>query len=102
MVVLMEPANMSSAEAFLLMMKQAPQYTLMGERSYGSSGNPRPVPLANGVSVHLPSWVTFTPEGIMLEGKGVSPDVFLEFPRDSTDEDPLIDAALEWFTSHRK
>ena len=93
---------MSSAEAFLQMMKQAPHCTLMGEGSYGSSGNPQPVPLANGVSVLLPSWVTFTPDGIALEGKGVSPDVFVAFSRDSTDEDPLIDVALEWSTSHRK
>ena len=92
-VVLMGQANMSAAEAFLLMMKQAPHCTLMGERSYGSSGNPRPVPLANGVTVYLPSWITFTLDGIPLEGNGVAPDVFVPFPRESANADPLIDAA---------
>ena len=68
-VVLMGQSNMSTAEAFLLMMKQTPHCTLMGERSYGSSGNPRPVPLANGVSLFLPSWTA------------IAPDVFVPFPR---------------------
>ena len=93
-VVLMGPVNMSSCEAFLLMMKQAPQCTLMGEKSYGSSGNPKPVHLANGVTVFLPSWVALTPDGEPFEGKGISPDVHVEFP-DGSEADPLINAALE-------
>ncbi|MCY3684527.1 MAG: S41 family peptidase [Gemmatimonadetes bacterium] len=94
-VVLMGPVNMSSCEAFLLMMKQAPQCTLMGEKSYGSSGNPKPVRLANGVTVFLPSWVALTPDGEPFEGKGISPDVYVEFPDEPGDQDPLINAALE-------
>ena len=94
-VVLMGPVNMSSCEAFLLMMKQAPQCTLMGEKSYGSSGNPKPVRLANKVRVFLPSWVALTPDGEPFEGKGISPDVHVEFPDEPGDQDPLINAALE-------
>ena len=94
-VVLMGPVNMSSCEAFLLMMKQVPQCTLMGEKSYGSSGNPKPISLANGVTVFLPSWVALTPDGEPFEGKGISPDVHVEFPHGSED-DPLINAALEF------
>ena len=94
-VILMGPVNMSSCEAFLLMMKQVPQCTLMGEKSYGSSGNPKPVRLANGVTVFLPSWVALTPDGEPFEGKGISPDVHVEFPDELKDQDPLINAALE-------
>ena len=65
-VVLMGPVNMSSCEAFLLMMKQAGA-ALMGEKSYGSSGNPKPVRLANGVTVFLPSWMALTPDGDPFE-----------------------------------
>ena len=93
-VVLMGPVNMSSCEAFLLMMKQAPQCTLMGEKSYGSSGNPKPVRLVNGVTVFLPSWVALTPDGEPFEGKGISPDIHVEFP-DGSEDDPLINAAFE-------
>ena len=93
-VVLMGPVNMSSCEAFLLMMKQAPKCTLMGEKSYGSSGNPKPISLANKVTVFLPSWVALTSDGEPFEGKGISPDVHVEFP-DGSEDDPLINAALE-------
>ena len=93
-VVLMGPVNMSSCEAFLLMMKQAGA-ALMGEKSYGSSGNPKPVRLANEVTVFLPSWVALTPDGEPFEGKGISPDVHIEFPDEPGDQDPLINAALE-------
>ena len=69
-VVLMGPANVSSAEAFLLMMRQAPRCTLMGDSSYGNSGNPKPVALANGVTAFLPSWVALTLDEGSLEGNG--------------------------------
>lgn len=77
------------------MMKQVPQCTLMGEKSYGSSGNPKPVRLANGVTVFLPSWMALTADGEPFEGKGISPDVHVEFPDEPEDQDPLINAALE-------
>lgn len=54
--VLTGPAVMSSCEAFLLMMKQVPGCKLVGENSYGGSGNPKPTDLGNGVTVFLPSW----------------------------------------------
>lgn len=84
----------------VLMMEQAPQCTLMGERTYGSSGNPQPVPLANGVTVHLPTWVAMTPGGVPIEGKGVSPDVAIAFPGGPGNEDPIVDAALEWLAAN--
>ena len=99
-MVLMGPANVSSAEAFLLMMRQAPRCTLMGDSSYGSSGNPKPVALANGVTAFLPSWVALTLDEDSLEGNGVSPDVAVAFPDEPPDEDPLISAAVEWLASH--
>lgn len=95
-VVLMGPVNVSSCEAFLLMMKQVSQCTLMGEMSYGSSGNPQPVSLSNGVIVFLPSWVAFTPDGDPFEGKGLSPDVHVAFSTDTTGEDLLINTALDF------
>jgi hypothetical protein len=74
-VVLMGPQNMSSCESFLLMMRQVGGCKLVGARSYGSSGNPKPVELSNGVTVLLPSWQDMLPDGSLLEGIGVLPDV---------------------------
>ncbi len=96
LAVLMGPANMSSCEAFLLMMKQIKQAQLIGEPSYGSSGNPQPHEIGDGIIVHLPSWQAMLPDGELLEGQGVQPDVLVETEAaDFSSEDPVINAALE-------
>lgn len=69
-VVLMGPANLSSCESFLLMMKQGKNVTLMGTKSGGSSGNPKPFELENGVMLYVPSWKDMLPDGSPLEGAG--------------------------------
>ncbi|MBI5821582.1 MAG: hypothetical protein HZA88_21645 [Verrucomicrobia bacterium] len=90
--VLIGPANMSSAESFILMMKQSPAVTLIGQRTYGSSGNPKPHALGNGVTVYLPSWKEFAPNGDVIETQGVAPDVEVPFSREAR---PNRDAVLE-------
>lgn len=93
--VLMGPMNMSSCESFLLMMKQVPGCVLVGQKSYGSSGNPQPVDLGNGVTLMCPSWKVLLPDGTELEGRGVTPDVEVKAAASKTDlPDPAIAAAL--------
>lgn len=94
--VLMGRANMSSAEAFLLMMKQAPNVTLIGSQSYGASGNPQAQTLANGVTVYLPSWKAMLPDGTPLESKGIAPTIDVKTtPRDFVSRDPVLEKAIE-------
>lgn len=94
--VLMGPNNMSSNESFLLMMRTSPRCKLIGERSFGSSGNPKPHDLGNGVTVLLPSWKDMLPDGKVLEGKGVEPDIKVETkPGDFAKSDPVLDAAVK-------
>lgn len=93
--VLMGPVNMSSAEAFLLMMKQVPGAKLLGTRSYGASGNPQPHVLANGVTVLLPSWKARTAEGVEFEGQGLAPAI--EVPASAAElkeKDPVLASAV--------
>ncbi len=94
--VLMGPANMSSNEAFLLMMKQCQQACLVGEKSMGSSGNPQPHDLGHGISVMLPSWQSAFPDETILEGRGVEPDHTVNStPTDFASRDPILNAAAE-------
>lgn len=93
--VLTGPANMSSCEAFLLMMKQAPQALLVGATSYGSSGNPQPHVLADGLTVMLPSWQALQPDGSTIEGEGIHPHIHVEGePADFAEGDPVLREAL--------
>ena len=93
--VLMGPANMSSCEAFLLMMKQAPKALLVGAESYGSSGNPQPHVLGPGLTVMLPSWQALQPDGSTIEGEGITPHIHVKAPPTKfVDGDPVLEEAL--------
>ena len=73
--VLIGPKVGSSCESFVLMMKQGSRVKLVGDVTKGSSGNPKAVELGNGVTVFLSSWEDQLPDGTVLEGRGVRPDV---------------------------
>jgi C-terminal processing protease CtpA/Prc len=82
------------------MMRHGAGARLFGERSGGSSGNPKPHDLGNGVTAFLPSWQDMLPDGTLLEGKGVEPDqVVKAAPGDFARGDPVLDAALKWLRS---
>jgi hypothetical protein len=94
-VVLMGPANISSCESFLLMMRAAGQ-TLIGAPSLGHSGSPQPHDLGNGVVVWLPSWRSLGADGRDLEGVGIMPDITVAAqPADFAMADPVLARALE-------
>ncbi len=95
-VVLSGPVVMSSNEAFILMMKAAPRATVIGGRTQGSSGNPKPYDLGNGVTVFLPSWQALTAKGKVFEGVGIEPDEAVDAsPASLRRGDPVLERALE-------
>jgi hypothetical protein len=99
--VLMGQENMSSCEAFLLMMKQVPDCKLIGEKSYGSSGNPKPYELGNEVTIWLPSWKALRPDETCFEGQGIEPDINIVATESQLREkDPVLEAALKYLKSN--
>lgn len=95
-VVLSGKHVMSSCESFLLMMKQVPGCKIIGETSYGSSGNPQAYELPNGVTANIPSWRAMTPDGKPIEGKGIKPDIEVKTKRiDFMTGDPVLERALK-------
>ena len=85
----------SSGEAFLLMMKQVPGAVLVGAASQGSSGNPQPYDLRNGVTVFCHRGKIMTPDGQEIEGVGIAPDIAVAAtPDDFKNADPVLEAAL--------
>ncbi|MFA9388716.1 MAG: S41 family peptidase [Prolixibacteraceae bacterium] len=94
--VLAGPKVMSSNESFVLMMQQLPNVKVVGMPTYGSSGNPLPYELANGVTVYLPSWLAYTIDGKLIEGNGIEPDVLIETKDgDFQNSDVVVDAVLK-------
>lgn len=90
--VLMGPRCFSSNETFLLMMRAAGA-RLIGERSHGSSGNPQPVDLGNGVTLMVPSWEALDASGRSFEGIGLTPDTEVRKPS-AAGRDAVLEAAL--------
>jgi hypothetical protein len=98
--VLMGPRCFSSNETFLLMMRHGAKAKLVGERTYGSSGNPQAINLRNGVTLMVPSWEALDADGNPLEGRGITPDIAAA-PGDDPARDGVLDAALQWLRNDR-
>jgi len=93
--VLSGPAVMSSNESFILMMKQVPNSKIVGMKSFGSSGNPVPIELSNGIKIYLPSWQAYTLEGKLIEGNGINPDIEIITTKDDFQKkDGLFEKAV--------
>ena len=93
--VLIGPRCLSSCEAFVLMMRQAERAVLVGSRTGGSSGNPQPHVLPNGVTVWLPSWRATDADGECFEGVGIAPDIEVRATASDFERgDPVLEAAL--------
>ena len=74
-VCLVGPRCVSSGEGLAAMMAAINHVTLVGSPTRGASGNPMPVKLPNGTSVHYSRWVSLLPDGTPIEGTGIIPDI---------------------------
>jgi len=94
---------MSSNESFVQMLGQARDCTVVGQRTYGSSANPKPHELPNGVTIFIPSWQDLLPDGTCNEGVGLAPDVEVAAtPADLEKSDPILAKALELLRARLK
>ena len=95
-IVLQGQRTMSSAESLALMFAQCPQVTTMGDRTAGSSGNPRMVETRGKIKVRLPRWDDRDPQQNVIEGKGIPPEVQVDAkPEELTKtSDPVFKKAL--------
>lgn len=95
-VVLTSRYVMSSNESFVMMLRQAPDCVVVGQNTFGSSGNPKPVDLGNGVTALIPSWQDLQLDGTPFEGVGLAPDVAVACTaRDLETRDPILERGLE-------
>ncbi|HEX5054849.1 MAG TPA: S41 family peptidase [Planctomycetota bacterium] len=87
---------MSSNESFVMMLQQARDCTVIGQPTFGSSGNPKPFDLGNEVTIVVPSWQDLRLDGTVIEGEGLAPDVLVPCTdKDLETHDPILEKALE-------
>lgn len=96
-VVLQGQRTMSSAESFVMMLAQCPQVTTLGDRTAGSSGNPRQLSPGAGITVNLPRWNPLDAAGKPFDAAGIAPDVAIKAGEDAfrDNRDPVLEAALK-------
>ena len=95
-VLLQGQKTMSSAESTALMFAQCKTVTTLGDRTAGSSANPRRLELPGDIIVNLPRWIDLDPKGKPIDGVGVEPDVVspANNPSHFKQGDPVFEQAL--------
>jgi hypothetical protein len=96
-ILLIGQKCMSSNESFIAMMSGATNVTIMGDHTCGSSGNPRIVKLPLDMTVSVPRWIDYLPDGTLLDERGFQPQVPFKAEPGAFDgrRDDLLTAALE-------
>ena len=96
-ILLMGQGCFSACESFCAMMAACPNVTTMGDYSRGSTGFPIPFKLEGGIEIFVPQWIAYMPDGQVIDGQGVLPDIpFTPKPNSFTDDrDELLSTALE-------
>lgn len=92
-IVLQGAACLSSNESFILMMKASPRVVTLGDTTGGSSANPKPHVLPNGTTVLVPSWEDMQPDGTPIEGRGIAPDIAVQWVEGHGD--PVMSRAMQ-------
>lgn len=103
-IVLQGQRTMSSAESFVLMLSQAPQVTTMGDRTAGSSGNPRVLDAGAGIQITVPRWNPLDADGEPFDTVGIAPNVVMTANADGFQgkQDPVLSTALEHLRTKAK
>jgi hypothetical protein len=96
-VLLIGQKCMSSNESFVAMMSGDPDLVTMGDHTCGSSGNPEIIELPLDLTVSVPRWIDYLPDGSVLDERGFQPQIVFK-PEPSAFQgrrDDLLSAALE-------
>ena len=96
-VVLSDASCFSATDIFLGALKGRPRITLMGSASGGGSARSQRFSLSHsGIRIQCASMVSYRPNGLLYDGRGVEVDVSLPIgPRDLLHEgtDTVLEAA---------
>jgi len=95
-ILLIGQKCMSSCESFVGMMMGATNVTTMGDHTCGSSGNPQIVELPLEMTVGVPRWIDYLPDGSPLDEHGFQPRIAFTPSAESFNgsRDDLLSAAL--------
>ena len=95
MVVLVNEFSASASEVFTGAIIDNNRATVVGSITFGKGSVTNLWPLNDGSGVNFTTARWFTPNGSLIEGEGLTPDVLLEPLDEDEDEDVYLDRAIE-------
>ena len=95
MVVLVNKFSASASEVLTGAIIDNQRATVIGETTFGKGSVTNLWPLVDGSGVNFTTARWFTPNGSLIEGEGITPDVLLDPIGEDEDEDLHLDRAIE-------
>ncbi len=97
MVVLVDQYSASASEIVAGALQDRGRAVLIGEQTVGKGSVQVPYDLDDGSQFRVTIARWFTPDEQMIHDNGLTPDIKVEFPMDTAeDEDPQLDRAIEY------
>jgi carboxyl-terminal processing protease len=95
MVVLVNEFSASASEVFTGAIIDNDRATVIGTTTFGKGSVTNLWPLVDGSGVNFTTARWFTPNGLLIEGEGITPDVILDPVDADEDEDVHLEQAIE-------
>ncbi|MDA0262548.1 MAG: S41 family peptidase [Chloroflexi bacterium] len=95
MVVLVNRFSASASEVFTGAIIDNNRATVIGATTFGKGSVTNLWPLDGGSGVNFTTARWFTPNGSLIEGEGITPDIILDPLQPDDDEDLQLDRAIE-------
>lgn len=96
MVVLVNGNTASASEIFAGTLKDYDKAEIIGTTTFGKGIVQTIIPLNDGSALKLTTSEYYTPEGICIHGKGIEPDLTVEYDAEA-EEDNQLQAAMDFF-----
>lgn len=95
MVVLVNEFSASASEVFTGAIIDNDRATVIGTTTFGKGSVTNLWPLDDGSGINFTTARWFTPNGVLIEGEGLTPDVVLDPLDEDEDEDLHLDQAID-------